>query len=173
MWPTTYNRCHCAIGSMSMQRTTYTRDIESRPRPYAEHSRREWRLKDLWMTSRATLRVRNLESVWCLEEVRQMSRSEGLVIPLFYGVEPSDVRYPDKDEAHMQKPSKNIIPVKVQETITWKEALNQVCSYSGWSLKDTTSGFEGELVKRLVMDVLNTLNIVPLEVPKHGVGFKK
>ncbi|KAH9328612.1 hypothetical protein KI387_000720, partial [Taxus chinensis] len=36
------------------------------------------------------------KSAWCLKEVMEMSRSKGLITPLFYGVEPADVKYPDQ-----------------------------------------------------------------------------
>eukprot|EP01018_Ginkgo_biloba_P010407 Gb_25096 [translate_table: standard] len=127
-------------------------------------------------------------SVWCLKELREMCQSKGLmqpsnirypdnglIIPLFYDVEPSDVRYHSKGryaEAFEEHASKR--RRYDEETIdAWKQALHRVSLHNGWSLQYTASGFEGQLVKRVVMDVLRTLDNVPLEVAKHPVGLEE
>eukprot|EP01018_Ginkgo_biloba_P024038 Gb_25030 [translate_table: standard] len=58
------------------------------------------------------------------------------------------------------------------EIATWKNALHQVSSFFGW-LKETTSKYKGQLVKRVVSDVLNLkmLSNVPLDVLDHPVGL--
>ncbi|KAH9319526.1 hypothetical protein KI387_021295 [Taxus chinensis] len=114
------------------------------------------------------------KSAWCLKEVTEMSRSKGLIIPLFYGVEPADVKYPDQrpmyaDAFNAHDLNRRHKPETVSE---WKNALRFVSSLSGWSI-NTTSGYEGKLVKRVLSDVLNTLNNVPLDVTKYAVGLKE
>eukprot|EP01018_Ginkgo_biloba_P007831 Gb_27126 [translate_table: standard] len=130
------------------------------------------------------------DSVWCLEEVKEMCQSKGLmqpsnvrypenglIIPLFYDVEPSDVRYHSKGrykEAFEELANKRDDNRRRhdEDTISaWKQALHRVSSHSGWSLH-TASWYEGKLVKRVVTDVLRTLNNVPLDVAKYPVGLK-
>ncbi|KAH9319811.1 hypothetical protein KI387_021580, partial [Taxus chinensis] len=112
------------------------------------------------------------KSAWCLKEVTEMSKSKGLIIPLFYGVEPADVRYPDQRKYAAAFWYHSMKGRHKPETINeWKTALKRVSSLSGWSLQ-TTSGYEGKLVKRVVFDVLNTLNNVPLNVTNYAVGLK-
>eukprot|EP01018_Ginkgo_biloba_P008223 Gb_30989 [translate_table: standard] len=114
------------------------------------------------------------ESYWCLEEVTQMSKSKGLLIPLFYDVEPSDVRYPRKGryaKAFEQHYSKG--RYSTDTIAAWEKALFEVSSRSGWSLRETTFGYQAKLVKRVVLDVLETLNSVSLEVAKFAVGLKE
>ncbi|KAH9319538.1 hypothetical protein KI387_021307, partial [Taxus chinensis] len=113
-------------------------------------------------------------SAWCLREVTEMTRSNGHIIPLFYNVDPKDVRYPDTSSMYA-----DAFKVHVSrgwhkpETISeWKTALREVASRSGWTL-DTTSRYEGKLVKRVVSDVLNKLKNVPLDVTKYAVGLKE
>eukprot|EP01018_Ginkgo_biloba_P019379 Gb_11526 [translate_table: standard] len=56
----------------------------------------------------------------------------------------------------------------------WKSALKQASDLSGFSLEDV-SGYEGKLVKQVLMDVLNILNTLnsksSLHVAKHPVGL--
>ncbi|KAH9290376.1 hypothetical protein KI387_034493, partial [Taxus chinensis] len=112
------------------------------------------------------------ESAWCLQELALMCNSpELLIIPLFYDVSPSDVRYPDKGrfaqffQKHEGRHQENTIA-------EWKSALFTVSSFSGWSL-DMTLGYEGKLVKLVVQDVLNKLNNVPLDVAEFVVGMEE
>ncbi|GLJ50835.1 hypothetical protein SUGI_1082780 [Cryptomeria japonica] len=143
------------------------------------------------------------DSSWCLKEAAAMLRTPGLIIPLFYDVLPSDVRYPLKDSSQYKQaflkhygrsdryPREEIewwkhalqqicpflkfyghsvrYPRKGIEG--WKDALLQISSRSGWSM-DTTGGFEAQLVKRVVNDVIQTLDKVPLEVAEHPVGIE-
>eukprot|EP01018_Ginkgo_biloba_P008335 Gb_08632 [translate_table: standard] len=113
------------------------------------------------------------QSTWCLDEVTQMCASNGLVIPLFYDVQPSDVRYPRKGE-YAQAFDKHYRERRyTEDTISaWISALHQVSSLSGWTM-ETTSGYEGKLVKRVVLDVLKTLNNVPMDVTKCAVGLNE
>eukprot|EP01018_Ginkgo_biloba_P005789 Gb_18066 [translate_table: standard] len=111
-------------------------------------------------------------SSWCLREVTRMWKSQGLTIPLFYDVEPADVRYPEQGlfaeafQKHLQKGRHS------EETIDeWKNALSFVSSLSGWSLNDT-SGYEAKLVKLVVSNILSTLNYMPLRLAKFIVGLE-
>ncbi|GLJ27646.1 hypothetical protein SUGI_0542470 [Cryptomeria japonica] len=119
------------------------------------------------------------ESPWCLKEAAQMCKetlkSNGLIIPLFYDVEPCDVRYPQREGgpfaeafrkhySHLDRQDENTIE-------EWKNALHQISSLSGWTRAEEF-GYEGRLVKRVVKDVLNTLKIIPLDVPVHLVGIE-
>ena len=78
-------------------------------------------------------------STWCLDELQKIvecSKSFGqAVLPIFYGVDPSDVRHQrgSFDEAfrkHEEKFSKDRMKVE-----RWREALREVASYSGWDSK--------------------------------------
>ncbi|GLJ56291.1 hypothetical protein SUGI_1215190 [Cryptomeria japonica] len=39
------------------------------------------------------------DSTWCLKEVVAMLRTRGLIIPLFYHVDLTDVKYPEKESS--------------------------------------------------------------------------
>eukprot|EP01018_Ginkgo_biloba_P038209 Gb_27866 [translate_table: standard] len=94
---------------------------------------------------------RYAESPWCLKEVCLMCSSKNTIIPLFYNVEPRDVRYPEKGP-YAQSFQKHVTgdrhsPDTVSE---WKKALKEVSDLSGWSLEATS-----------------------LDVAKHPVGLKQ
>ncbi|GLJ20265.1 hypothetical protein SUGI_0368020 [Cryptomeria japonica] len=95
------------------------------------------------------------ESHWCLDEVAYMCKSNGIIIPLFYYVKPTEVRNPERGifaKAFKRKEGRY-----TQERITeWKNALSKASSFSGWCTDDT-AGFEGGLVKLVVQDVFKTL----------------
>eukprot|EP01018_Ginkgo_biloba_P016135 Gb_20301 [translate_table: standard] len=101
-----------------------------------------------------------------------MIKSGSLIIPLFYKVQPADLRHPEKDifAPAFQKHRSRLC---CEETIRdWKSALNQAASLSGWTM-ESTNGYEAELVMLVVRDVLNTFNNVPLHVQKFAVGLEK
>ncbi|GLJ36322.1 hypothetical protein SUGI_0729130 [Cryptomeria japonica] len=83
------------------------------------------------------------DSVWCLEEAAAMLRTPGLIIPLFYDVDPTHVRYPEKESSpYCQSFLRHYghsdrYPIK--EINEWKHALKEICSRSGWS-RDITQG---------------------------------
>eukprot|EP01018_Ginkgo_biloba_P036119 Gb_11158 [translate_table: standard] len=121
------------------------------------------------------------ESSWCLKELSLMcshistSKSPHKMIPLFYKVEPSHVRYPDGEKSPYAKYFRDHSKKARHNTDTidqWKDALEKASSLSGWSLEDA-SGFEGKLVKHVLMDTLEKLNNGSLEVAKQPVGLKE
>eukprot|EP01018_Ginkgo_biloba_P005503 Gb_23306 [translate_table: standard] len=115
--------------------------------------------------------TRYAESSWCLKELCLMCSSKNKIIPLFYNVKPSDVRYTEKGvyavAFHKHQDRYNVNTVN-----QWKEALKEVSDLSGWSL-EATSGYQGKLVKQVVMEVLKTLDIMCLDVASHPVGLEK
>ncbi|XP_057865519.1 disease resistance protein RPV1 [Cryptomeria japonica] len=114
------------------------------------------------------------ESVWCLKEAAAMLSTPDLIIPLFYHVNPTYVRYPLNESSyykesflkHYGQPDRH----RRGEVDEWKHALFQICDRSGWST-DSTQGYEARLVKIVVNDLMKTLDRVPLHVAKHPVGM--
>ncbi|GLJ31089.1 hypothetical protein SUGI_0622250 [Cryptomeria japonica] len=83
------------------------------------------------------------DSTWCLKEAAAMLSTLGLIIPLFYHMDPTHVRYPVKDSSpyspsflkHYGHPDRH----PREEVDEWKDALQQICTRSGWSM-DITQG---------------------------------
>ncbi|GLJ20262.1 hypothetical protein SUGI_0367950 [Cryptomeria japonica] len=94
-------------------------------------------------------------SHWCLDEVAHMCKANGIIIPLFYYVKPTEVRNPWRGayaEAFEGK-KQRYTPERISE---WAIALHEIPSSSGWCIDDT-SGSEAEKVKQVVQDVLEIL----------------
>ena len=79
-------------------------------------------------------------SKWCLEELAKIVECKDLkvpkVFPVFYKVDPSDIRNQRGDfKTALDKHEKDFKdnPEKVQR---WRSALKQVCNLAGWHLKD-------------------------------------
>ncbi|XP_059642294.1 disease resistance protein L6-like [Cornus florida] len=97
-------------------------------------------------------------SKWCLRELAQMvdcKRSNGqLILPIFYDVEPSDVRHQSGGyEEAFRKHERCFDECTVMK---WKEALKQVGELKGWHVNKEADG-HGELVKTIVQTVLLNL----------------
>lgn len=77
------------------------------------------------------------ESTSCLKEAVQMCKSNGFIIPLFYDVEPCDVRYPQRKGGPFAEAfQKHCIHLDRQDENTieeWKNDLHQISSRSGWT----------------------------------------
>ncbi|XP_015956989.1 disease resistance protein RPV1 [Arachis duranensis] len=104
-------------------------------------------------------------SRWCLEEVKKIidcKKTRGqMVLPIFYDVEPSIVRYQTGSFAtafarHEERFRDSDRPnKKIQK---WRDALAEAATFSGWDC--SVDRLESEIVEEIAMDVLNKLNRV-------------
>ncbi|XP_038721239.1 disease resistance protein RPV1-like [Tripterygium wilfordii] len=112
-------------------------------------------------------------SRWCLEqlvkimECRKTTRQ--LVLPIFYDVDPSDVRkqnglYAEAFDKHEQR----FVPEKVME---WRAALTDAANLSGWDLRNTADGHEAKFIKIIVGEILREVNSTYLHVATYPVGI--
>ncbi|KAI9095416.1 hypothetical protein K1719_026450 [Acacia pycnantha] len=93
-------------------------------------------------------------SSWCLDELQRILKSRKTygreVIPIFYKIDPSDVRHHrgSFDPARvLQKDGDRFAEEKVQR---WKDALEEVANISGYDSRDW---YEAELVEEISQDV--------------------
>lgn len=79
-------------------------------------------------------------SIWCLRELANIMQcwktQDKLVLPVFYGVDPSDVRkhkgsFADALEKHAYR-----FKEQRQELLKWREALTQAANICGWDTKN-------------------------------------
>ncbi|XP_030541344.2 disease resistance protein L6-like [Rhodamnia argentea] len=109
-------------------------------------------------------------SSWCLRELEYMMerrKTEELeVMPIFYDVEPSDVKletevYRDALTQHRKERG----PETVQG---WEEALKEVTKIKGW---DTKNAGHGELTRLIARKVLVKLKVSSVYLPDYLVGI--
>ena len=77
-------------------------------------------------------------STWCLEELAKIvecQKNKGMtVLPIFYDVDPSDVR--KQTGKFAQAFVEHEKRFKIEEVKKWRAALIEVANLSGWDLKD-------------------------------------
>ncbi|XP_008222878.2 PREDICTED: TMV resistance protein N-like, partial [Prunus mume] len=115
-------------------------------------------------------------SKWCLEELVKIldckKSEQQLVIPVFYKVNPSDVRnhrgsFGDALANVECKYKDNMEKVK-----RWREALSQVANLSGFTLLDENQS-EYKFIQNIIDEISkHVLNHACLEVAEHPVGMQ-
>ncbi|XP_027335730.1 TMV resistance protein N-like isoform X2 [Abrus precatorius] len=90
-------------------------------------------------------------STWCLDELQKIvecKASNGqAVFPIFYGVDPSDVRHQKRSFAKAFRKHEEKFREDRKKVQRWRHALREVASYSGWHSKDL---HESELIETIV-----------------------
>ncbi|KAM5582483.1 hypothetical protein ABKV19_002744 [Rosa sericea] len=82
-------------------------------------------------------------STWCLEELTKICEcmeGSNRIFPLFYNVEPSDVRYRTKSFGEAFNKHASYGRHTLQNVRRWNDALNKVSSFSGWHTKNYNGG---------------------------------
>uniref|UniRef100_A0A2N9FND5 TIR domain-containing protein n=1 Tax=Fagus sylvatica TaxID=28930 RepID=A0A2N9FND5_FAGSY len=97
-------------------------------------------------------------SSWCLDElvkIVECTEETGLIaLPVFYHVNPSDVRKQKGTFAEAFAEHEGHIKNK-EKVQTWKYALTQVANLSGWDLQDEQ---ESTIIEEIVGKILSELN---------------
>ncbi|XP_050286581.1 disease resistance protein RUN1-like [Quercus robur] len=110
-------------------------------------------------------------SSWCLDELVKIveckEETKLTVLPVFYGVDPSDVR---KQTSFAEAFAKHEDLIKNEEKLqSWRAALTQVANLSGW---DARNKQESTIIKEIVREILGDLNSSYSYVHKDLVGIK-
>ncbi|CAJ1939979.1 unnamed protein product [Sphenostylis stenocarpa] len=105
-------------------------------------------------------------SHWCLEELTKICDTSRLILPVFYRVDPSEVRHQSGPfgksfESHEKR-------FEESEVLHWKKALKKVGGLAGFVFNHSE---EDDLIRRLVQRVLKELSNTPLGVPEFAVGL--
>ncbi|XP_011011693.1 PREDICTED: TMV resistance protein N-like, partial [Populus euphratica] len=113
-------------------------------------------------------------SRWCLNELVEILKCKRkkpgqIVLPIFYDIDPSDVRKQNGSFAlAFDKHGERFEEKLVKE---WRKALEEAGNLSGWSLNDMANRHEAKFIKEIIKDVLNKLSREYLYVPEHLVGM--
>ncbi|KAL6557348.1 hypothetical protein OROMI_017698 [Orobanche minor] len=98
-------------------------------------------------------------STWCLRElvkiVECMDSRKQIVVPVFYEIDPSDVRKLKSDFAKAFAEYEHDPNVKNEDAPIWKSALIRVSNLSGWDSRDYKD--DANLIDDIVEDVFNKL----------------
>ncbi|XWS35192.1 hypothetical protein CRYUN_Cryun21dG0105000 [Craigia yunnanensis] len=115
-------------------------------------------------------------SRWCLNELVKIIECKNtlgqIVIPVFYDVDPSDVRkqtgsYTKAFAVHEERSDADIKMIK-----RWRAALSEAADLSGWDQQSVANGHESKFIQKIVEDVFRKVNRIYFHVATHPVAIK-
>ncbi|XP_048430327.1 disease resistance protein RPV1-like isoform X2 [Pyrus x bretschneideri] len=113
-------------------------------------------------------------SRWCLNELskiveRKNTDRRHVVLPVFYDVDPSDVRKQSGSFAEaFARHEKRFSTEEMDKVELWRRALRDVASLGGMVLGDR---YEGQLIQDIVEEIRNKLDHAALDVAPFSVGM--
>ncbi|KAK9267736.1 hypothetical protein L1049_010169 [Liquidambar formosana] len=119
------------------------------------------------------------DSRWCLDELVKILECKRtfkqIVLPIFYGVDPSDVRaqrgtYAQAFAKH-EKRYKGSDKMK-GKIKSWRDALTEAANLSGYDLQNMADGHEAKAIENIIKDISNRLNPTYLHVADYPVGIE-
>ncbi|CAN6703695.1 unnamed protein product [Malus baccata var. baccata] len=113
-------------------------------------------------------------SRWCLNELVEIvdhkrTRSDHVVIPVFYDVDPSDVRKQTGSIAEAFARHRKTEPPDMMER--WRKALAEVADLAGKVLQNQAYGYESKFIKDIVKVIRDKLSRTHLSVESKLVGI--
>ncbi|KAI9073712.1 hypothetical protein K1719_044311 [Acacia pycnantha] len=79
-------------------------------------------------------------SKWCLNELQKILESRNTlhrqVFPIFYDVDPADVRKQTKSFGNALAEHEKIFGKNAKEVQNWRDALSEISNLSGWDTRD-------------------------------------
>ncbi|KAK9910855.1 hypothetical protein M0R45_034794 [Rubus argutus] len=99
-------------------------------------------------------------STWCLKELVQilkcMDTQNQIVVPIFYQVDPSDVRKLTASFAEAFAKHERDSAADMEEMESWKSGLTRATNLSGWDSKNYQD--DAKLMEDIVEDIFNKLS---------------
>ncbi|KAG0626986.1 hypothetical protein M758_2G165800 [Ceratodon purpureus] len=114
------------------------------------------------------------QSEWCLRELHVMLHTPSVkVLPVFYKVRPSEVRFPESGQ--LKDGFQKLVGRHDKNSIEqWRADLEQASKLMGWEHAGAQGRLEGDLVKEIVEKILNLANEpLPLFVGDYVFGIKE
>ncbi|MED6107802.1 hypothetical protein PIB30_017692 [Stylosanthes scabra] len=114
-------------------------------------------------------------SSFCLDELvhilHYIKGNNRLVLPVFYKVDPSDVRHLKKSFGEAMAKHEERFKNDMNKVHKWKKALHQIANLSGYHFKDG-DGYEHKFIKNIVENISRKVKFVPLPVADYPVGLE-
>ncbi|KAL5566765.1 hypothetical protein UlMin_029929 [Ulmus minor] len=116
------------------------------------------------------------DSSWCLDELVEIIKCRRtvrqIVIPIFYDVDPSDVRKQSGSIGEAFEKHEKRFASDLDRVLRWREALTEAADLSGWNLRNTLNGHEAKFIKKVVQSVSKELNCTNLFVALYPIGIE-
>ncbi|XP_027334981.1 TMV resistance protein N-like [Abrus precatorius] len=114
------------------------------------------------------------DSRWCLQELEQIMvchrTISRVVLPVFYDVDPSEVRHQTGEFGSAFQNLLNRISVGEEKEKSWRRALREAGSISGFVVLNSRN--ESEDIKNIVEHVAHLVDKTELFVANHPVGIE-
>ncbi|XP_016186770.1 TMV resistance protein N isoform X1 [Arachis ipaensis] len=112
-------------------------------------------------------------SAWCLDELVKIlqchKEKNQLVFPIFYKVEPSDVRHQNNSYKQAMDAHEIRYCYESHKVQKWKEALAEISNMKGFHL---TQGYEFEFIQDIVNKISTKVSAKQLPIEEHVVGLQ-
>ncbi|RVW60037.1 TMV resistance protein N [Vitis vinifera] len=109
-------------------------------------------------------------SKWCLDELKEIMESRRqmgkIVFPVFYHVNPSDVR--NQGESYGEALANHERKIPLEYTQKLRAALREVGNLSGWHIQN---GFESDFIEDITRVILMKFSKKLLQVDKNLIGM--
>ncbi|KAL4582590.1 hypothetical protein LXL04_007144 [Taraxacum kok-saghyz] len=110
-------------------------------------------------------------SSWCLDELVKIiechKTTEHTAYPIFYDVEPSEVRNQRGAVAEAFAKLE-----KEEAAGKWREALKEAANLAGWELKTTANGHEAKFIRKIVKELSLELRSIKFNTDENLVGME-
>ncbi|KAJ9551352.1 hypothetical protein OSB04_015397 [Centaurea solstitialis] len=110
-------------------------------------------------------------SSWCLEELVQIIECQKTVeqtaYPVFYDVEPSEVRKQSGEFGEVFAKHE-----KEEAVGKWRKALEEAAGLAGWELKNTVDGNEAKFIQKIVEEISLELRSNNFSIDEKLVGME-
>ncbi|KAI3750752.1 hypothetical protein L2E82_21546 [Cichorium intybus] len=112
------------------------------------------------------------DSSWCLDELAHIMECKDkrgqIVLPIFYDVDPSDVR--KQKRKYGEAFAKHELENK-DKVISWRKALVDASNLSGWEPKNIANGHESKVIREIVNKILSRLLLVTASANEKLIGM--
>ncbi|XP_042960405.1 disease resistance protein RUN1-like isoform X2 [Carya illinoinensis] len=112
-------------------------------------------------------------SIWCLDELLNIlnckETKQQIVLPIFYHVNPSDVRNQRGSFGEALAICVGKFNKDVKKVQRWKAALQEVANLAGYELEN---GNESKFIQEIVQEVSRIVNYSYLNIAKYLVGME-
>ncbi|XP_028949450.1 disease resistance protein RPV1-like [Malus sylvestris] len=114
-------------------------------------------------------------SQWCLDELIHIfhckEQLQQMVIPVFYKVDPSDVRNQRESFGKALADHESKLKDNMDKVLRWRKTLTKAANLSGWSF--LADGHEYKFIQKIVEEIsARVLESTHLNVAKYPVGIE-
>ncbi|MED6197208.1 hypothetical protein PIB30_054477 [Stylosanthes scabra] len=131
-------------------------------------------IQDSWIAI-IVLSPNYASSSFCLDELVHILHcikgNNRFVLPVFYNVDPSDVRHLKKSFGEAMAKHEGRFKNDMNKVLKWKKALHQVANLSGYHFKHG-DGYEHKFIRNIVENISRKVRFVPLHVADYPVGLE-